>query len=246
MRSSMRCRGRPSQFALTARRSRAQPPVPWARLLCSLARAGSAWVAVSASPAWWARMAARSPWPKRPAVAAWPSARSTAAAVVERGQVDRLGHLDPDPRAARGGGLGQPQPRARHREPGTVPRQQFSRRGVRPSGPSARGGKCASATRGVPGVVRCVAGDLDRTGVADMHDHHLLRVGPHPHRLPAQGVRHRIRAVLERDHRRVRRHRAGHPERRRCRGARAAGAAGRVPRPASPPGRAGSPGARGC
>ena len=87
-------------------------------------------------------------------------------------------------------------------------------RGVRSSAPSGRGGKCASTIpRGLPGVVLLVAGDLDRAGIADVHDHDLLAVAAHPHRLPGQGVRHRVLAVLERDHRRVRRHRAGHPER---------------------------------
>ena len=62
--------------------------------------------------------------------------------------------------------------------------------------------------RGLP-----VAGDLDRTGITDMHHHDLLPVAARPYRLPAQGVRHRVLAVLERDHRGISRHRTGLPER---------------------------------
>ena len=166
--------------------------------------------------------------------------------IVQRGQLDRLGHLGPDPRAARGGGLGQPQPR-----PVTEGQELFLGNSFRawspPQRPFGCGGKCASATRGLPGVVRCVAGDLDRAGVADVHDHDLLAVAA----APTPSAPHRVcgteywpcsNATIGG----VRRHRAGHPERG------GVGVRGQRVQPGAflgqhlGRGRGGSPGARGC
>ena len=74
----------------------------------------------------------------------------------------------------------------------------------------------ATATDG-PSTVRRA-----RATRPDVHDHDLLSVAAHPHRLTDQPVRHRVLAVLEVDHRGVVGDRAGHPERggERCRGQR--------------------------
>ena len=185
----------------------AHPAVPWARLWSSPARPAGPGSAV----AWWDRIAARSPSAEPARGRGLPERAVHHGGAVQPGQLDRLGHLGPDPRAARGGGLGQPQRRAvterQERRLAAVVRG----RGVRSSAPAGAGGKCASATRGLPGVVLLVAGDLDRATRPDVHDHDLLAVAAHPHRLPDQGVRHRVLAVLERDHRGVRRRPCGSP-----------------------------------
>ena len=87
--------------------------------------------------------------------AACPSAQSTLARVVEQlGQVDRFGHLDPDPCGARRGGLGQPQPGAVAERRGTPPRRRCGRAVSGPARPAGAGGKWASSICGLPGVAR--------------------------------------------------------------------------------------------
>ena len=53
-------------------------------------------------------MEARSPSANRPAIAARPSAASTRVRADHGGQLDRAGHLGPDPAGAGGGRLGEP------------------------------------------------------------------------------------------------------------------------------------------
>ena len=64
------------------------------------------------SAARWSMIEARSPSANRPAIAASPSAASTRSAPDHGGQLDRPGHLRPDPDRAGGGGLDQPPPGA--------------------------------------------------------------------------------------------------------------------------------------
>jgi len=101
--------------------------------------------------------------------------------IVERGQLDRFGHLDPDPGAARGSGLGQPE----HR-PVTEGQKPFLRTSFRARRTPQRALRLrremrVGDARAAGGGAR-MADDLDRSVVADVHDHHLIAVGPHPHR----------------------------------------------------------------
>jgi len=117
---------------------------------------------------------------------------------VQRGQLDRLGHLGPHAGGARRGGLGQPQAGA------VADRQELgfglgacSWRAVQR--PGRRGRVVAvidprAARRG-----HLVAGHLGRARGPGMGDHHLPAVPPHVHHLPGQLVRHRVLATFERD-----------------------------------------------
>ena len=153
----------------------------------------------------------RAAWPERPVDrarrrAAWPAA--TASAILARTRV-----------APGRGGLDQPQPRRRRRWPGTRPRRRCAAPGSRSSGPAGAGGKCASSSRGLPGVVRWWRATSTGPSGADVDDDHdLARRAPrHPHRLARRSrCGTEYWPVLEGDHRGVGRDRAGHPERDAC------------------------------